>query len=73
MTFTTENPTQATVVLEIMDLQGRLVARQKAAPGQTRLSWDGTHEEGQPVASGTYLYRLRVGDRWSNGKVVKRP
>ena len=30
--------------------------------GEHRVTWDGVGENGQPVASGTYFYRLRIGD-----------
>ncbi len=32
-------------------------------PGRYTVIWDGTDEQGQPVASGVYIYRLKVGQR----------
>ncbi len=37
-------------------------------PGKYSFSWDGTNRDGEPVASGVYLYELRAG----NNRVVKK-
>ena len=52
------------VSLKVYDVLGREVATlvegyQEA--GVHRVRWDGLDKEGRPVASGTYLYRLRAG------------
>lgn len=49
------------VELAVYDLQGRLVKtllHQTLPVGRHSVSWDGTDERGQPVASGRYVYRL---------------
>ena len=55
------------VTLKIYDLLGREVktlVNQRLAAGQYTVRWDGTDEAGQPVGSGVYLYRLKVGNRF---------
>jgi len=41
-----------------------------APPGFYRAEWDGKDSSGKTVASGTYIYRLTVGDRFSQSKRV---
>ena len=56
--------TRLEVHLAIYDLLGRLVAVLEEGPvdpGRHVAEWDGTDRYGQPVASGTYFCRLRVG------------
>lgn len=60
----------AVVELEIMNVNGELVKRfekETQSPGKHQITWN---SEG--VATGTYLYRLKIGDRFVNGKMVKR-
>ena len=52
------------VRLEIFDMLGRRVAilwDGEMAPGEHRLRWRGLDQEGRPVASGIYIYRLQSG------------
>lgn len=52
--------------LRIHDLAGRLVAvlhHGDLAAGRHEVTWDGLDDRGRAVASGTYVYRLVVGDR----------
>jgi hypothetical protein len=49
------------VQLRVFDVRGRLVTtlRDGSEPaGERRVEWDGRDREGQPVASGVYIYRL---------------
>ena len=54
------------VELTLYDLLGqpvrRLVSEYRGA-GFHRVAWDGADDEGNPVASGVYLYRLKAGSR----------
>ncbi len=52
----------APVNLVIYDVLGRLVTTlvdRPLAAGRHQVQWNGTDDDGQPVASGVYLYRLR--------------
>ncbi len=52
------------VTLKIYDLLAREVAtlvNEKKPAGTYTVWWDGTADSGQPLASGVYFYRLRVG------------
>lgn len=69
-TITFDLAEAATVDLTVFDAGGRFVRRldrgQRAA-GVHRITWNGTDERGEPVASGLYFYRLEMG-----GEVVSR-
>ncbi|MEZ4763123.1 MAG: FlgD immunoglobulin-like domain containing protein [Calditrichia bacterium] len=55
----------ADVQLNIFNLRGQLVRKlvsEKLSPGQYEVRWNTQNNSGQPVASGVYLYQLRVGD-----------
>ncbi len=54
------------VRLEVFDLQGRLVrtlANEPMTAGEHTVIWDGRAADGQPAASGTYVYRLSANDQ----------
>lgn len=61
---------QERVELAIYNLQGqrvRTLVDQSLAAGHYSVRWDGTGENGAPVASGVYSYRLKVGEQeWSD-------
>ncbi len=62
------------VDVAIYNLLGQLVRQVWSGPlaaGEHRLTWDGRDDKGQPVASGAYLYQLRVGDQLRTRKMVK--
>ena len=55
-----------TVNLGVYDLLGREVAKleeEYRKPGQYRVTWDGTDSDGNPVSTGVYLYRMRMGEK----------
>jgi hypothetical protein len=63
--ITYDLPKQIDVKLEIFDLLGRHVrtlVEQTQPAGRYAITWDGRNEQGQPVASGTFLYQLRAGN-----------
>ena len=49
----------------------RYLAQGSLAAGHHSLSWDGRDGGGQPVASGSYLLRVRAGDWEAASKAVK--
>ena len=61
------------VQLEIFNILGervrQLVNRRQMA-GTYRVQWDGRDDGGVPVASGVYLYRLKVADRHLSRKMM---
>lgn len=59
--------------LEIYNLTGqriRTLVHRATEPGYYRKVWDGTDQDGRPVASGTYLYRMQVGDQLQMKKML---
>lgn len=59
-------PANTPVELDVVDVLGNVVkklVRGDVQSGYQTVRWDGTDEQGNPVANGTYLYRLKVGER----------
>ena len=58
-------PTRSNVRLDLFNILGQnvrtLVDESKPA-GEYKAVWDGRDNRGQPVSTGVYLYRLRVGE-----------
>ncbi len=57
-------PGGADTELAVFDLSGRRVRTLLGEPlagGDHRVSWDGRNDDGRPVRSGVYFYRLRAG------------
>ncbi len=64
---------EGAVTVDVLDLQGRVVRTllsQSLPAGTARVTWDGTDDTGRKVASGTYLARLRAGDRVATAKLT---
>ena len=62
------------VDVAIYNFLGQLVRQVWSGPlaaGEHRLTWDGRDDKGQPVASGAYLYQLRVDEQLRTRKMVK--
>ena len=54
------------VTVEVFDLRGRRVAtlwESRLQPGRHQVTWDGADAAGRPVASGTYVARVQLGQR----------
>ncbi len=71
--FTLENPSP--VSLEIFDVRGEEVWEQNLSSSQTQsgvngLSWEGTNQSGQKLASGLYLCAITVGELRITRKVA---
>ncbi|MFH1372691.1 MAG: FlgD immunoglobulin-like domain containing protein [bacterium] len=61
------------VRLDIFNILGQCVRTlldKKLTPGQYQVDWDATNGSGRQVATGIYLYRLRVGQESSSKKML---
>jgi len=66
-------PSRAATKLAVYNLAGQQVATLAQGvreAGTYSLHWDSRDDNGRPLASGTYLYRLQVGDRVENRKLT---
>jgi hypothetical protein len=66
-------PARSPVTLRVYDVDGRLVRKMVDAvqgPGAFSVEWEGRNDEGHPVASGVYFYRLEAGTRVETRKMV---
>ena len=65
--FRVPGPSERTQVdLDVFDARGRRIRRLVSGvrtPGRHEVVWDGQDDEGRPVASGVYTYRLRAGQQ----------
>jgi hypothetical protein len=67
-------PPGSSCLLEIFDVQGRLVRRAANGPveaGELVITWDGRDDRGDPVAAGVYSYRVSIDGRPSTGRLVR--
>ncbi|MEO8232786.1 MAG: DUF3160 domain-containing protein, partial [Ignavibacteriota bacterium] len=58
--------------LKIYDVQGALIAtlvNQQLAAGNYVVNWEGKNQNSQNVASGIYLYNIKVGEKIKSGKM----
>jgi hypothetical protein len=63
----------AEVSLRIYDVTGRHVrtlSERRLSPGEYTEIWNGVDEQGDPVASGIYFYRLRIGKETITRRMV---
>ena len=61
------------VKLSVFDASGRRVRSLVSgvmAAGDHNVMWDGRDEQGRPVASGIYLYRIESGDFRAERKMI---
>ncbi|MFO7654616.1 MAG: FG-GAP-like repeat-containing protein [Candidatus Krumholzibacteriia bacterium] len=69
-----ELPRAGRVDLAVYGLDGRrvrtLLAEAPHGAGRHEVIWDGADDAGRRVASGTYFYRLRSGDRMASRKMI---
>lgn len=59
--------------LQVFDVQGQLVTTLLSAPlsaGSYQAEWNGTDASGRAVASGNYVFRLRIGDTHTASRKV---
>ena len=64
----------ATVTLEVFNILGQkvrsLVDGRSLPAGAYEAFWDGNNEQGEPVGSGAYLYRLTAGDLTDTRRMI---
>jgi len=58
------------VVYNILGERVTTLINRRLAAGSYTLEWDGTNDQGEPVASGVYVYRLQSGDYTTSRKMV---
>ncbi|MCX5752115.1 MAG: FG-GAP-like repeat-containing protein [Candidatus Krumholzibacteria bacterium] len=66
-------PSASYVTLEIYDVSGRRIARlvnEAQKGGAHTIEWAGLDEKGNPVSSGTYIYRLKAGKEVISRKMI---
>jgi hypothetical protein len=61
-------------LIRVYTVAGKLVRvlRQMGSIGQVQVAWDGLDDEGDPLAQGTYLYKVYVNVRDADGKSSPR-
>jgi len=67
------NAKTAPICLDVYDATGRKVrtlVRQTFPPGEHRIIWDGTNQNGENLSSGVYFYRLQSGQIIRTGKML---
>ena len=66
-------PTNCPVLLEIFDVSGKRIVsliNEFQDKGHYSLDWNGQDQNGNPVSSGTYFYRLKAGKETISRKMV---
>jgi hypothetical protein len=65
-------PTPTAWTLSVINVSGQVVKRYTGAAGvgSVTVTWDGTDQDGQAVATGVYFYRLDAGDFSETRKMV---
>jgi hypothetical protein len=59
------------VKILIYNIKGQVIKTWTLNPGTTQVTWSGRDEDGNPVSSGVYFYRIKTGgDYQANGKVI---
>lgn len=66
-------PEVSDIQLSVFNILGQQVKTFKAdnmSPGENTFIWDGTNDNGQPVASGVYMYLLQANDFSATSRMV---
>jgi hypothetical protein len=72
-TFELNLPEAAYVELEVYNYNGQKVQtliQDKIASGLHQISWNGENNSGNPLTSGIYFYRVRIGDFETQKKII---
>ncbi|MCF7906979.1 T9SS type A sorting domain-containing protein [Patescibacteria group bacterium] len=57
-------------LITIYNIKGQVVKAWALDPSTTQVTWRGRDENGNPVSSGIYFYRIKAGDYRPSGKVI---
>ena len=71
ISFNVENETQA--LIEIYNLKGQSVyshTKKELLPGRNSITWKGSNNSGNSVASGIYFYKVVAGTKSEHGKMM---
>ncbi len=66
-------PSETKVSMEIMDVRGRRILTlldETMEPGRHEVVWNGRDQNGRPVSSGTYFYRMKAGEVTLMGSMI---
>ncbi|MDZ7261652.1 MAG: DUF362 domain-containing protein [candidate division KSB1 bacterium] len=64
-------PSQVTIkIFNLMGQEIRMIENQRKEPGYFTVLWDGKDNQGQPVASGVYLYTIQAGELVDSRKML---
>ena len=66
-------PQSVQVRVEVFNMLGqsvRTLLDSERLAGRHTVAWDGTSDQGTPVASGVYIYRINAGDQQASKKMV---
>jgi hypothetical protein len=71
ISFVVPEPSRASlVVYDVTGAQVRRLVDEAIPAGRRTVHWDGTNDDGVAVGSGTYFYRLTVGNRTATRKML---
>ncbi|MCH9008442.1 T9SS type A sorting domain-containing protein, partial [candidate division KSB1 bacterium] len=65
-------PKKSMVTIRIYNLRGELVhtlVEKEVEPGKHKIVWNGKNQNGIPVASGVYFYRIKAG-QWHDSRTM---
>ncbi|MFQ5453272.1 MAG: T9SS type A sorting domain-containing protein [Candidatus Zixiibacteriota bacterium] len=70
--ITFDLPNKGIAKFEIINILGKVVYdwTRTYSAGHHQIIWDGINDDGEPIASGVYYYRLQAGDFIANKKMV---
>ncbi len=64
-------PKSNNVILEIFDVSGRIIQKQKSNQSSTSINWDGKDLQGKSIPMGVYFYKLNTDKNSATGKIIR--
>ncbi len=71
--FSLRLPEAASVTFSVYNMRGqrvRTLVNNDVGPGSYMITWDGTSDNGEPLSSGIYFYRVLAGDKMVTRKLI---